>query len=389
MPLADPTVTVLTRQDELDALAPAWDALWHRTPGASAFQHHGWVAAWARHHVDDGDLRVAVATRGDDLVAAVPLHLDRRGPWAVLSPLGGVVTDITDLLVEPGFSAWDSVTGALRRRPGWCSIDLPEVLPGAAAQEWARSWPGAVQRWTASTFLTLPVASAQPVEALLARAPGRTANTLRRKLRKVAAAGVAERRVPAEDVLPAVASFLTLHEAQWAGRGVVPAHLTDTFRAFLVDALRRLVADDVAVLTEFSVDGDVLLSQIDLITQDALAYYLAGISPRLRQLLDTSCLLVSHDVTLAADRGAVTYSMLRGDEDYKMRWRPDMTRSERLVLGRPGSLAGRAHIIAAASRRAAASVVHRGRARLPELGARLRPAPRNSDDVASPLGARG
>jgi hypothetical protein len=45
-------------------------------------------------------------------------------------------------------------------------------------------------------------------------------------------------------------------------------------------------------------------------------------------------------VALADRLGRPTLSLLRGEEPYKLRWRPRPAPNARLVLGRPGSPAG-------------------------------------------------
>lgn len=325
---------VLREHDELDAVAGEWDAL-HAACGATPFQAHAWVSAWARAYVPAGRLRVAVVRSDGRLVAAAPLHLTRRGPWAVLSPLGGAITDVTDLLIADP-TAGTALAATLLADPGWHVLDLPELRPGSAAHACAATWPGRVTRLPASSCLELP---ALPVPELLARLPGRTANTMRRKLRKVDAAGVAVRAVAPDEVPAAVDRLLALHEQQWAGRGGNPEHRTARFRAHLTVALPPMVAAGTSELVEYRLDGELVLAQILLLGPEDVAYYLAGIAPRLRERVDTAALLVRHDVELAVARGRTRYSMLRGQEDYKFRWRPDAVVQERLLLARPGPVA--------------------------------------------------
>ncbi|WP_091767904.1 GNAT family N-acetyltransferase [Blastococcus aurantiacus] len=325
---------VLRTHAELAALADEWDRLYAVSPRATPFQTHAWVSAWARAYVPAGELFVAEVRREARLVAAAPLFRDRRGPWRVLAPLGGAISDHTDVLVaadEPG--ALDALGRVLLAEPGWQVIDLPDVRPDAVARAWADTWPGRASRLPASTVLELP---ALPLPDLLDRMPPRTAKTMRRKLRKVEQAGIEVRNVPADEVPQAVGRLLRLHEEQWAGRGGTPEHRTERFRDHLVTALTRMVDDGTAVLAEYSSAGEVRVEQILLLGHDTVSYYLAGISPQLRQDMDTAALLVEHDAGLAVQRGAERYSMLRGLEDYKFRWRPEPVVQERVLLSRPG-----------------------------------------------------
>lgn len=350
--------------DELDALAAAWDDLWTRTRSATPFQAHGWISAWARAYVPADRLAVVAVWDGDVLVAAAALHKVRRGPIGVLVPLGGELSDHTDLLLDPAVpDAGARLVAALLEVPGWGVLDLPEVLPSATARSWARQWPGRVVQAEASLNLELP---AVPVAEALSRVPAKTAGTLRRKLRKIDQLGVAETEVAPVDVPRAVDDLIRLHEAQWAGRRGNPEHLTARFRNHLVDALVPMIEGGQAVFVEYRVDGELLASEVDLIGQDQLAYYLAGISPELRQRIDTAVLLVDGALRRAVALGKAEYSFLRGLEDYKFRWRPDEVRATRILLARPGALGPPVYFAGSAVVRSSLSTARRllrGRAR--------------------------
>lgn len=327
---------VIRDHDDLDALAADWDDLWRRTPSATPFQSHGWISAWAHSYVPSAQLAVAVVWSGDVLVAAAGLHRIRRGPVRVLAPLGGELSDHTDVLLDPTVQdAGTRLVATLLDFRGWGVLDLPEVLPTAAADSWARQWPGRIRWSEASLNLQLP---ALPVAEALARVPTRTAATLRRKLRKVEQLGVEHSSVAPADVPRAVDDLIRLHEAQWAGRRGNPEHLTARFRAHLVEALTAMIDRGQAVFVEYRVDGELVASEIDLLGHEQLAYYLAGISPDLRQRIDTAVLLVDGALGRAVGLCKSEYSFLRGLEDYKFRWRPDEVRSSRILLARPRAL---------------------------------------------------
>lgn len=359
-----PRTAVVTEHADLDALAGAWDDLWRRTPDATAFQTHAWSSAWARAYVPAGQLAVVTVWDGDLLVAAAPLYRQRRGPVRALAPLGGPLSDSTDVLLDPDVpDAGDRLVHALLDVPGWRVLDLPEVLPGSAAQEWTRSWPGRARRAASSLNLQLPVL---PQAEMLARIPARTASTLRRKLKKVDKLGIERAELARGEVPEAVDVLIRLHEAQWAGRRGNPEHLTERFRTFLVEAVEAMVDRGQAVFVQYRLDGRVMAAEIDLLGHRQLAYYLAGIDPALREHIDTSVLLVAGALGLAERLGLPEYSFLRGDEDYKLRWRPEEVVAERVVLARPGPLGSGGYLPATAAASAVMSTARRvlsGRAR--------------------------
>ncbi len=226
------------------------------------------------------------------------------------------------------------LTEALLGEPGWHVVDLAQLRPDAAARAWVETWPGPTTSLADAVSLELPAVS---LEELLARVPARTANGLRRKLRKTDALDIDIRTVPAETAAEAVDALLRLHEEQWRGRGINPEHLTPRFSAHLNEAVPRMVAEGQALVVQSRLDGELLESHIDLLGRQFLGHYLAGISPRLKALIDVSSLLVREDLALTVAAGLPRYSMLRGQEDYKLRWRPEEVSATRLLLGRPAS----------------------------------------------------
>ncbi|HET6392805.1 MAG TPA: hypothetical protein VFG13_08300, partial [Blastococcus sp.] len=146
-PRGTASAAVLTGHAAFEDLAEAWDDLWSRSPSATPFQAHAWVSAWAGAYVAAGDLVVVTVRDGDVLVAGAALHRVRRGCVRLLAPLGGEISDHTDVLVDPAVpDAGLRLVEALLTVPGWHVVDLPEVLPGAAAEQWVEHWPGAVRR---------------------------------------------------------------------------------------------------------------------------------------------------------------------------------------------------------------------------------------------------
>lgn len=363
-PPSAPRVVVVTDHAGLDDLSVAWDDLWRRTPAATAFQAHAWSSAWARAYVPDGRLAVVTVWDGGTMVAAAPLHRLRRGPVPTLAPLGGPLADSTDVLLDPRVpDAGPRLVRALLGVPRWRVLDLPEVLPGSAAQGWAQAWPGHARRAPSSLNLQLPVL---PQAEVLGRLPSRTAGTLRRKLKKVDKLGIERVELTGTDVPAAVDRLIRLHEAQWAGRRGNPEHLTGRFRGFLADAVGAMVDRGQAVFVEYRLAGRTVAAEVDLVGHRQLAYYLAGIDPGLREHIDTSVLLVGGALELAGRLGLPEYSFLRGDEDYKLRWRPEHVTAERFVLARPGLLGSGGYLPATAASTAVLALARRaltGRAR--------------------------
>ena len=372
-------VEVVRDLTALEALAEEWDALVDRCSAATPFQTHAWLASWWRSYGQRGRLRVVTVRQDGRLVAVAPLMLRRR-VLPLLTPIGVGLTDFLDVLLDDAHA--EQVAPVLARalardlrlnRP-WAALDLRELRPTAAAHRLAPHWPGALRRVPDSLCQHLP---GVPMDQLLARLPGRTAQRTRVKLRKLEAVGVETRLVPAEDVSQAVADLLALHELQWRGRGVTPEHLRRRFAEHLRRSATRMVVADRAAVREYRLEGELVACDLFLQSADLVALYMYGLRPDVRERVDVAGMLFRESAAHASDTGRRELSLLRGDEPYKQRWRPEQVYNERLVLG-----GGPAVALHWAAIRLRAGAVRALRSRLPwlaEVRRRLRDLRASSD----------
>ncbi len=334
------TTEVVRDGAEFDALADAWAELHAASPAATPFQSHAWLTAWWRHYGTEGALRVAVVRDGARLAAAAPLYLSRRGPWSVLAPLGGKITDFTDLLVRSGPGA-DAARSALVRalvaEPDWQVLDLPEVRPGSAAESVLGVWCGATTTVPTSVVLELP---GVPLEEQLPRLSKNSRKVVRSKLRKTDELGLTVREVPAEEAVAGVDRLLQLHARQWEGRGMNPEHGRARFAGHLRDALPRMIGEGSAALVEYRLDGEVVMCDVNVVGPTMVGAYLGGAAPELREVMDVAVSTMRHDLDFTSGRGIPVFSMLRGGEPYKDRFDPTAVRNSRLLLRHPHRPAG-------------------------------------------------
>ena len=127
---------MLTDDDALAALEPAWSALCGRVPAASPFQSPEWLLPWWRQF-GTGRPRVSVLQREDGLVGILPLYRLDEGEERKLLPLGAGLSDYCDALLEPGLPT--RAAGTLLAAslgvdgPGaLTSCDLIDLPPGSA-----------------------------------------------------------------------------------------------------------------------------------------------------------------------------------------------------------------------------------------------------------------
>jgi CelD/BcsL family acetyltransferase involved in cellulose biosynthesis len=350
------SVRVLTTLAELEAAGPDWDGL-HSRAGRGPFLAHSWLTSYWRAFGDRSGLRVVCVRSGDRLTAAAAVRRSRRHGVPVLTPLAAELSDFTDVLIDPDVPpAAGDLAGALLAVGGWSVLDAAEVPPGGGAWRLAAAWPGQTVVLPASTCLELPV---RPLPELLAELPSRHRRDLARQQRRAARLALRAERVPPapEPIAAAVGDLLDLHARQWAGRPVNPLHLDPRFRAHLTEAARAMVPAGQAALTRFVLAGELVGVAFALIADGAVGGYLYGVRPELRDQLDISSLVIRSDLELGRHVGATRLSMLRGQEDPKLRWQPTPRRSQRMLLLPPAGAGGHGLAVAALLRRAAAERV--------------------------------
>ncbi|GGU73479.1 glycosyl transferase family 1 [Streptomyces litmocidini] len=323
-------------EEEFGRLSAEWTALYGRCSSATPFQSHSWLHSWWLSYGRPGALRVVLVRREDGgLVAAAPL-MRARGPLPVLTPLGGSITDFTDVLVDDACpEAAPALAGAVARAARGAVVDLREVRPGSASERVFAHWRGPRRRLPDSLCLELP---AVPMEGLLERIPSGKAQRVRAKLRKLDALGIDARVVTGEEVPAALDRLLRLHQLQWRDRGVTAEHTSERFAQHLTRAVRPMVERGDAMVTEFRLAGDVVAADLTLMSPRLAGGYLYGADPALRaRKVDVATMLLRHGARETSAGGRATLSMLRGSESYKQHWRPEPVRNRRLLLAGRGT----------------------------------------------------
>ncbi|MGW7447169.1 GNAT family N-acetyltransferase [Kitasatospora sp. NPDC054795] len=349
--------------DALDLFAEEWDDLAGRCRTATFFQAADWQRSWWRHYGRPGSLLVVLVRRDGRLVGA-GAFVRRGGPFGGLTGLGGGLVDYTDVLLDDECAdrAAAEFAAALPLTRPWHWLELREVHPEAAVQRVYAHWRGSRRRYRDSLCQYLP---AVPMDRLLKRVPGKTAQRSRVKLRKIAEAGVTVRSTPAAEVPQALDGLLRLHFLQWQARGVTPEHRTERFARHLTESTTGLVASGRATVHQFHLDGQLVAVNLLLLCPSFGGLYMYGAHPVLRERLDIAGLLFSAALDETVGAGVPLLGLLRGQEPYKQRWRPDQLSNHRLLLGPAG--AAPAAAVRAGAVRARQAAAHQLRTRFPRL----------------------
>ncbi len=92
-----PRIEIITERERFAEIQPHWDALWRRCK-ADVFQSHAWIAAWLEASGGDTATRIAVSWHGDDMLAAMPLTVQRRFGLRMLEWSAQSLSDYCDAL---------------------------------------------------------------------------------------------------------------------------------------------------------------------------------------------------------------------------------------------------------------------------------------------------
>ncbi|WP_372344221.1 GNAT family N-acetyltransferase [Streptomyces sp. KL116D] len=342
MPTGTPglAVTVCTDPAGFGALREEWNRLHRSTAAATPFQSHAWLHSWWLSYGGTGRLRVVLVRQDGRLVAAAPL-MRRLRPFPTLTPLGTGISDFSDVLVEEGPDgpvrpALDALRTGLWKLAAGAVIDFREVRPGSAVEALHDDWPGPRRRCADSACLELP---ALPMDDLVQRLPRPRAQRARAKMRKLDAAGIERRVVPAAEVGPSVRRLLELHQLQWQQRKVTTEHVKPRFAEHLTRSVALMAETGDAVVTEFTLDGSVVAADLTFVSPRLAGGYLYGAHPELRdRKIDVATMLLRSCAQHLQDTSRTdVLSLLRGTEPYKLHWRPEQRVNQRFLLARRSS----------------------------------------------------
>lgn len=315
-----PRLSVLTDEAVLQTLAPEWDALWHRVPGAAPFASPRWLLPWWRQWgADRGPARPRIATLrtpGDGRLAAVlPLYVLDEAEGPKLLPMGAGTGDYLDALAEPGADVSALLAAALAASPDAALCDLIEI-PAGGRLLGIGAPPGWQAAWRQDS--TCPVL-ASPGDAL-ANVPVVTRRKLRMARNRAARAGGYRVEEATGETLPGLfAELIRLHQARWEQAGE-PGILADPrVLAFHADAQPRLLDAGLLRLLALRLGGGpVAAAFLQLLQPGRALFYLAGFDPTLAYN-SPGTLLLGCALERAAAEGREVH-FLRGAESYKFAW---------------------------------------------------------------------
>jgi CelD/BcsL family acetyltransferase involved in cellulose biosynthesis len=310
---------VLDSAEALEALAPGWRDLWARCPAATPFQSPEWLLPWWRAF-HPGRLVTPAVLEGDRVVAIHLAYVEAGPLGRRLLPLGIGGTDYLDVLVDPERPDAASHLSAALGEIGadLDSIELEDLAAGAAAFA-VPAPPGFTEtRGAQSCAPALRLARGGDG---LATVPSRKRRKLRMAGRRAESRGSLTIRGVREPAAAAVflAELVRLHELRWRKAGERGVLADPAVRAFLADAVPRLLDAGLARLSLLSIGGVTAGAYFGLGDGRRAYGYLQGYDPAYAHE-SPGALLVEHAIAEAAREGAAEFHFLRGREAYKAEW---------------------------------------------------------------------
>ena len=329
-----PQVELLRTVDELEALAPEWEALWREDRRATPFQSPAWLVPWAASFADNRPWALAIREAGA-LAALLPACVYQRQ----LMLLGAGTTDYCDWLVRPGFE--QPALAALRT-----------ALSDAEGEDWDTA--EFVQLREDSALLGLGATrSAEHCSRIRHSLPAKLLGNINYYRRRAQALGPLRCTV-AETPKAALSSYeqlTTLHTARWQERGEQGVLADPRVLAHHRAAIPLLHA--CGALRIFRLHAGEELLGLAYVLADASGaaernyyYYLTAFAPQHRAL-SPGTLVLAAVVDAAKREGMRSVDMLRGRERYKDLWGVERVETSAVSLAPPSRPSLREELVSA------------------------------------------
>ena len=327
---------------DLQALAPAWDALLEQCASSEPMLAPDWLLTWWRVYGEGSgrELRVGLLYEGERLVGLAPLCRRRVWyrpgiPFTRLELLGadvdeqdGVCSAYLDLLAPAGRE--ELVTGAFvaEIRKGsfgsWQEVVFDAVNGANGSPERLRSafasagYHATTETITEAPYLTLPASW----EACSKSMPRKHRHDVTRALRHFEAwAGndwkLEVARTPTE-LARGQQLLETLHHERWKeGAGQEGAFASPRFAAFHHAYVPRLFAAGKLELLWLTVHGEPIMANYQIVANHKVYYYLCGRSLHVPPDVRPGVLMTAFALQRAIEAGLSEFDFLRGRAQYK------------------------------------------------------------------------
>jgi CelD/BcsL family acetyltransferase involved in cellulose biosynthesis len=282
--LAPPGVTfeTISTAEGFAALSDSWDDLVRAMTRPSPHLLHAWLDAWWRYFDQDSELAVQVAYRGDKVVGALPLCVQRRHGVRVLTFLGAEQVTLADLLLADGEKA--GVGAALAERALQTKYDYADFhgLPGSSRLAKALG-PSRLQLIVRAEAPVLELNGVDWETYYTTRLSSKQRALHRRRIRQLEKLGTVSTTVARtrDELVPALEEAFELHSLRWDGRPDRSDFGTETGRQFHREATAALAELEVPRIVTLRLDGRPIAFAYNLALERTMHCYRLAFDPEL------------------------------------------------------------------------------------------------------------
>ncbi len=324
------TSRLLHSPAEFQAIHAEWKDLFLRSQEATPFQHPSWLLCWFKAF-QPRDLMGIEVRASDRVIGLAPLLIYPREGERVLAFAGGGVSDYLNLVAEPGSEQLviERVLDAVQKIPNWTVLDLTDLSGNSAL---LRSVLGRehTQKHDVCYVLSLPQTTEELVDSLSKRQWSNLRNARSRTLRegeaKVELASPSHYSEFLDDLV-------RLHTIRWNEldqNGVLSdSRLLDFHRGVAATLLK----DGLLRLYRMRLNERTIAAIYSFFHRETVFCYLQGFDPQFAHLSPGTQLMfavIQDAVRLSMRR----FDFLRGEEGYKLHWRPQGEPTHRIEVPR-------------------------------------------------------
>ncbi|MEM8877709.1 MAG: GNAT family N-acetyltransferase [Pseudomonadota bacterium] len=320
----------LAGRNDLAGIEQPWHTLVQRAANSLPFNQHAFLTAWSETYPDAEPL-IMLGWDGDQLEAALPFAIKRSRSLTTLEWMGEPFTEYGDALIAPGLTSMellklfeDGSSEAMGITGGYDLLVLRKVRADSAIAPVLTVLGARPSDTRMAPFV--PLGNVKDRDSLLAQFGANLRKELRRKRRKIEAAGeycfaVHRGGMPARRALDAAMAF----KSQWLEkRGL-------TSRAFLDgnagEFLDRLVPDtpaqdvtkDGILLSEITLDGRTLAVEIGFRNAGRYFAFLGSYDEDMAEW-GAGTLQLADTMQWCAENGISEFDLFAPADSYKLRW---------------------------------------------------------------------
>jgi CelD/BcsL family acetyltransferase involved in cellulose biosynthesis len=332
----------VTSRDGFAELEAGWDRLVRAMRRPSPFMLHGWLSAWWAHGSRGTEPQVYVAHRGGELLAALPLCVERRRGLRVARFMGCAESALCVLLLAEGVDP--GVGAELAARAAADRIDLADLFGLTASSRLAAALgPDSLRLIEVVESPVLDLSRGWE-DTYRAKTNSRKRNQHKRRRRQLATLGrleVSVARTP-EELERAIEESFRVHALRWQGRPDHSSFGTSDGVGFHRAAVARLAQLDVPRIVTLRLDGHTIAFHYYFALEGNMYVHRLAFDPAYGRF--SPGLVNTLDALEAASREGLTrVEFLGGAERYKIEL-ADRLEPLHAGLGLAGTPLGRAVI---------------------------------------------